>query len=95
MMPAQGGVSTGNVADLVISFHDLPLVAATENGFQLLFAVVTLLPEADFVLSGHANVSARTSIGDVPITGIGFNLDSTMTGKCRCVLFTFRGLNLV
>ncbi|KAJ6593726.1 hypothetical protein B0H19DRAFT_32612 [Mycena capillaripes] len=80
MMPAQGGVSTGNVADLVISFHDLPLVAATENGFELLFAVVTLLPEADFVLSGHANVSARTSIGDVAITGISFNLDSTMTG---------------
>jgi hypothetical protein len=73
-------VSTGNVADLVISFHDIPLVASTENGFQLLFAVVTLLPEADFVLSGTANVSARTSIGDVPINGIPFNVDSAMTG---------------
>ncbi|KAJ7928639.1 hypothetical protein B0H13DRAFT_1968281 [Mycena leptocephala] len=80
MAPTVGGVSTGNVADLVISFHDIPLVASTENGFQLLFAVVTLLPEADFVLSGTANVSARTSIGDVPINGIPFNVDSAMTG---------------
>ncbi|KAJ7675082.1 hypothetical protein B0H17DRAFT_1161695 [Mycena rosella] len=80
MAPAQGGVSTGNVADLVISFQDIPLTAATENGFELLFAVVTLLPEADFVLSGSANVSARTSIGDVPINGIPFNLNSALTG---------------
>jgi hypothetical protein len=80
MAPAQGGVSTGNVADLVISFQDIPLTAVTENGFQLLFAVVTLLPEADFVLTGTANVSARTSIGDVPITGIPFDVNSALTG---------------
>ncbi|KAJ7188457.1 hypothetical protein C8R46DRAFT_1054741 [Mycena filopes] len=80
MTPAVGGVSTGNVADLVVHFKDLPLVAQTENGFELLFAVVTLLPEADFVLSGSANISGRTSIGDVPITGIPFNVNSAMTG---------------
>ncbi|KAJ7782963.1 hypothetical protein B0H16DRAFT_1494883 [Mycena metata] len=80
MTPAVGGVSTGNVADLVVQFTDLPLVAQTDNGFELLFAVVTLTPEADFVLSGSANISARTSIGDVPITGIPFNVNSAMTG---------------
>ncbi|KAJ7668375.1 hypothetical protein DFH06DRAFT_1181491 [Mycena polygramma] len=80
MTPAVGGVSTGNVADLVISFHDIPLVAATQNGFQLLFAAVTLQPEADLILSGTTNVSARTSIGDVPINGIPFNLNSSIKG---------------
>ncbi|KAJ7143355.1 hypothetical protein C8R43DRAFT_1089003 [Mycena crocata] len=86
-VPAQGGVSTGNVADRVISFHDrvisfhdLPLVAATENGFQLLLAVVTLQPKAEFILSGAANVTAKTSIGNVPISGIPFNLPSSLTG---------------
>jgi hypothetical protein len=82
MTPTVGGVSTGNEADLVISFHDLPLVAVTENGFELLFAVALLLPSTDFVLSGSANVSARTTIGDVPINGIPFNLPSTLEGKC-------------
>ncbi|KAK7064212.1 hypothetical protein R3P38DRAFT_3165227 [Favolaschia claudopus] len=80
MSPTVGGVSTGNEADLVITFEDLPLVAATQNGFQLLFAATTLTPSIDFVLSGSANVSARTTIGDVPINGIPFNLDSTLKG---------------
>ncbi|KAJ7251753.1 hypothetical protein B0H12DRAFT_1234031 [Mycena haematopus] len=80
MMPVVAGVSTGNVADLVISFENIPLVASSQEAFQLLFAVVTLEPEADFVLTGSANVSARTSIGDVPITGIGFNVNSALTG---------------
>ncbi|KAJ7716738.1 hypothetical protein DFH07DRAFT_349612 [Mycena maculata] len=80
MVPAQGGVSTGNLADLVISFQHVPLVAATDNGFELLFAVVTLTTGTEFVLSGTANVSARTSIGDVPINGIPFNVDSGLTG---------------
>ncbi|KAJ7497141.1 hypothetical protein FB451DRAFT_1457944 [Mycena latifolia] len=97
MAPALGGVSTGNVADLVITFQDKPLTAVTENGFQLLFAVVTLLPEADFVLSGSANVSARTSIGDVLITGIPFNLNSAMTGEWHSSRFfvCFHGLTSI
>ncbi|KAJ6607775.1 hypothetical protein B0H10DRAFT_2227490 [Mycena sp. CBHHK59/15] len=80
MAPTVGGVSTGNVADLVITFENQTLQSLSDDGFELLFAVVTLLQEGDFVLSGTANVSARTSIGDVPITGIPFNVDSSVTG---------------
>ncbi|KAJ7072466.1 hypothetical protein C8F01DRAFT_1299136 [Mycena amicta] len=80
MAPVDAGVSTGNEADLFITFEDRPLVAATESGFQLLLAVALLTPGSDFILSGSANISARTPIGDVPISGIPFNVDSSITG---------------
>ncbi|KAF7321550.1 hypothetical protein MKEN_00676000 [Mycena kentingensis (nom. inval.)] len=80
MAPVDAGVSTGNVADLVITFHDQILAAGSENGFQLLFAVALLTPGTDFELIGTANVSARTSIGDVPIDGIPFDVASGIKG---------------
>ncbi|KAJ7647487.1 hypothetical protein FB45DRAFT_200334 [Roridomyces roridus] len=76
--PADGGVSTGNVADLPITFQNVPLVAASEEGLELLFASALLTASSSFDMSGAANVSARTSIGDVPINGIAFSVTSSL-----------------
>ncbi|KAJ7209536.1 hypothetical protein GGX14DRAFT_451849 [Mycena pura] len=78
--PVDAGVSTGNDADLVITFKDDPLVAATESGFELLLAVALLTPGTDFIITGNATVTARTTIGDIPIHGIPFDVDSSITG---------------
>ncbi|KAF7301181.1 hypothetical protein MIND_00682600 [Mycena indigotica] len=80
MAPVDAGVSTGNEADLHITFKDQPLTAATDSGYQLLLAVALLTPSTQFVISGNANVFAKTTIGNVPISGIPFNVDSTIVG---------------
>ncbi|KZT27986.1 hypothetical protein NEOLEDRAFT_1129882 [Neolentinus lepideus HHB14362 ss-1] len=77
---ATGGVSTGNVVDLDISFHDRPFQSLNNGAFQALFADVTDHSSASFALEGTANVVARTSIGDVPISGLSFNVDSSLEG---------------
>lgn len=78
--PANGGVSTGNVADLDISFHDQPLKSLSNAAFAQLFAGVTLLDNINLTLKGSADVSARTTIGDVPISGVLFNVASSLKG---------------
>lgn len=39
MVPVQGGVSTGNLADLVLTFENVPLVASTQNGVRNFFMI--------------------------------------------------------
>lgn len=46
-----------------------------------MFAEVTDKSSATFDLSGTADVTAKTSIGDVPISGIAFDVSSTLQGK--------------
>ncbi|KAF8160985.1 hypothetical protein B0H34DRAFT_699004 [Crassisporium funariophilum] len=79
-VPATGGVSTGNVVDLDISFKDIPLVSLNNAAFQQLFAGVTLMADVDMELRGTADVTARTAIGDVPISGIPFDVASSLKG---------------
>ncbi|KAG5653629.1 hypothetical protein H0H81_011855 [Sphagnurus paluster] len=79
-VPAVGGVSTGNVADLVISFKDQPLQALNPTAFAQMFAGVTLLDELDLTLKGSADVTAVTAIGNVALTGIAFNVPSSLKG---------------
>ncbi|KAF8070285.1 hypothetical protein FPV67DRAFT_1755106 [Lyophyllum atratum] len=79
-VPAVGGVSTGNVADLVISFHNQPLKALNPAAFAQMFAGVTLLDELDLTLKGSADVTAKTAIGNVAISGIQFNVPSSLKG---------------
>jgi hypothetical protein len=74
-------VSTGNVVDLVISFHDQPLQSLNDGGFEEMFAAVTLQPSVDLQLTGTADVTARTTIGDVPISGIPFIVPSSLKGR--------------
>lgn len=78
--PANGGVSTGNDANLVLSFQDQPLKSTNNAAFQQLFQAVTDIQTATFGLSGSADVVARTSIGDVPIGDIPFNVTTSLTG---------------
>jgi len=75
-----GGVSTGNVADLVIAFKDAPLKALNPTAFATLFAGVTLRPSVDVEIQGKADVIVRTPIGDIAISGIALDVQSQLTG---------------
>ncbi|KAF9529294.1 hypothetical protein CPB83DRAFT_790385 [Crepidotus variabilis] len=79
-MPANGGVSTGNVVDLVISFENIPLQSLNNDAFALLFAAVTLTSDIDADLGGQADVLAKTAIGNVPISGIPIAVTSHLKG---------------
>lgn len=73
-------MSNGNVADLPISFHKLPLPALNDGAMQELFEGVTDTALAQLTLKGTANVTAKTSIGNVPIASILFNVPSSLAG---------------
>lgn len=76
-----GGVSTGNLAPLPISFYNVPLVSLNDAAFEAMFADVTDKSLATFDLSGTTDVVVKTSIGDVPISGIGFCVSSSLKGN--------------
>ncbi|KAF9047294.1 hypothetical protein BJ165DRAFT_1464966 [Panaeolus papilionaceus] len=78
--PAQGGVSTGNLVDLDISFSNIPLKSLNNAAFVQLFAGVTLTPDLEIELTGSADVTARTTIGDVPIASIPIDVTSELKG---------------
>ncbi|KAH7888371.1 hypothetical protein F5I97DRAFT_2002257 [Phlebopus sp. FC_14] len=75
-----GGVSTGNVVDLPISFHNVPLTSVNDGAFEAMFASVTDTNAATVELSGTADVMVKTSIGNVPISGISFAVTSSLKG---------------
>ncbi|KAG6854052.1 hypothetical protein C0991_011030 [Blastosporella zonata] len=77
---AAGGVSTGNVADLVVSWEDVPLKSLNSAAFTQLFAAVTLMDDINLTIEGNADVTAKTSIGNVALTGIPFNVPSSLKG---------------
>jgi hypothetical protein len=78
--PAQGEVSTGNNADLQLSWKDEPLKSINNQAFAALFAAITLQSSIDLTLKGTADVVAKTAIGQVPIDGIAFNVPSNIKG---------------
>ncbi|KAI9463679.1 hypothetical protein BJY52DRAFT_1404720 [Lactarius psammicola] len=75
-----GGVSTGNEADLEIVFSKQPLQSLNNAVFAAFFAAVTDTQGVKFELKGSADVVARTTIGDVPISNIPFNVTSALRG---------------
>ncbi|KDQ57731.1 hypothetical protein JAAARDRAFT_69819 [Jaapia argillacea MUCL 33604] len=75
-----GPASTGNVVDLDIIFHNQPLQSLNNGAFQALFTAVTDTASASFDLTGTADVVARTSIGDIAISGIPFDVPSSLGG---------------
>ncbi|KAH0589321.1 hypothetical protein H2248_005083 [Termitomyces sp. 'cryptogamus'] len=77
---AVGGVSTGNVADLVISFENVPLVALNQVAFSQMFAGVTLQENVGLNLKGSSDVTAKTAIGNVVISGIEIDVASSLKG---------------
>jgi hypothetical protein len=91
-------VSTGNEADLPIAFHSIPFQSLNDGAMQTLFQEVTDTAQAEVTLQGTANVTAKTTIGNVPIGGIGFNVPSILKGvylhHCfRPVLMPAPGIN--
>ncbi|KAF9264250.1 hypothetical protein L218DRAFT_258531 [Marasmius fiardii PR-910] len=78
--PADGGVSTGNVADLHIFWKNQPLEAVDHGAFDALFADVTLKDSVSLTLRGSADVTAKTAIGNVAIGGIPFDVPSSLKG---------------
>ncbi|KAL1718757.1 hypothetical protein EV715DRAFT_290908 [Schizophyllum commune] len=80
MADADGEASTGNDANLPLSFKDIPMVASDHGAFQSMFGAVTLKSSADLALSGAADVVAATSIGNVPISNISFDVTTSLGG---------------
>ena len=80
MADAEGEASTGNDANLPLSFKDIPMVASDHGAFQSMFGAVTLKSSADLALSGAADVVAATSIGNVPISNISFDVTTSLGG---------------
>ena len=77
---ADGGVSTGNVAPLVLTFQNQTLQSLNDGAFTTFFAAVTDTSGVSFELKGSADVVARTTIGDVPISSIPFNVTTSLKG---------------
>ncbi|CAL1708136.1 unnamed protein product [Somion occarium] len=77
---ADGGVSTGNDADLHLSWSNQPLRSLNNDAFSALLAAVTLKDSVDLTLEGSADVTARTTVGDIPISGIPFSVQSSFKG---------------
>ncbi|KAM5540830.1 hypothetical protein V8D89_005474 [Ganoderma adspersum] len=75
-----GGVSTGDVTPLVLSFENQPLRSLNNDAFSQFFKTVTTSQNAELQLKGSSDVVARTSIGDVPISGIPIDVTTSMSG---------------
>lgn len=80
--PLRSGVSRGpqDIQDLVINFRDEDLVAIDRGAYQRFFARTTNFPEVDFVLKGSVDVISSTEIGAIPISGIPFNVTTSLKG---------------
>jgi len=74
------GVSTGNTIEVVISFENQPLKSLNNNAFEELLASATLTDEVSVRIKGTVDVTARTEIGDVPISGIPVDVTSSLKG---------------
>ena len=66
MAPTTSGVSTGNNADLVLSFSNQTLHSLNNGAFGSFFAQVTDEKAANVVLKGAANVLGKTAVGNIP-----------------------------
>ncbi|TBU46075.1 hypothetical protein BD309DRAFT_663805 [Dichomitus squalens] len=77
---AVGGVSTGNVVPLVLTFQNQTLQSLNDGAFTSFFAAVTDTSGVSFELRGSADVVARTTAGDIPINAIPFNVTTSLKG---------------
>ena len=75
-----GGVSTANNVQLVISFENQPTKSLNNNAFGFLLASAALMDEVSVHIKGTADVTARTEIGHVPISGIPIDVMSSLKG---------------
>lgn len=64
-----------------IAFTNIALTSLDNAAYAVLFAGVTLQSSLEIVVTGSANVIARTTIGDVPISGIPIDVQSELKGN--------------
>ncbi|GAA6027071.1 hypothetical protein JCM8097_006088 [Rhodosporidiobolus ruineniae] len=72
--------STGNNATLVLDFKNQPLQSLNNDVFASFFNAVTNTDGVVFGLHGGANVTAQTNAGNIPITGIPFDVQTSLAG---------------
>ncbi|SGY79107.1 BQ5605_C008g05044 [Microbotryum silenes-dioicae] len=73
--------STGQPANLVIDFkQDRFIKSLDDTSFRSFFDAVTNTASVTFGLNGAATVIAGTNAGDIPITGIPFNVQTSLRG---------------
>lgn len=65
---------------LVLTFQNQTLQSLNNDAFAAFFAAVTDTSGVEFQLEGSADVVARTAIGDVPISGIAFDVTTSLKG---------------
>ncbi|CAO1639236.1 unnamed protein product [Sympodiomycopsis kandeliae] len=78
----KAGTSTGpqDKEQLILNFKNQPVRSLNDPSFQAFFAKLTDTERADFGLQGNTSVLARTHVGDIPITGIPFNVTTSLAG---------------
>ncbi|KAI9459105.1 hypothetical protein F5148DRAFT_1001220 [Russula earlei] len=74
------GVSTGNTAELEITFSKRPLKSLNDRVFSAFLASITDTQGIQLELRGSADIVAKTAIGNVPISNIPFNVTSSLIG---------------
>ncbi|KAK0557527.1 hypothetical protein OC844_005558 [Tilletia horrida] len=76
------GTSSGpnDPATLNLAFNNKNLVAVSQNTFRSFLAQLTDKADATFTLGGSADVVGRTVVGNVPISGIPINTNTTLKG---------------
>ena len=79
-MPVDAGTSTGNLASLTLAFQNIPLQSLNNQAFAAFFAAVTDTQGIPPSLKGTVAIVADTAIGDVPIHGIPFDVNSVIAG---------------
>ncbi|KAK0556496.1 hypothetical protein OC844_005834 [Tilletia horrida] len=79
---AGAGTSTGpnDPGRLNLAFENKDIVAIDRGSFRAFLAQLTDKAEGSFTLAGTADVVGRTVIGDVPISGIPVNTNTTLKG---------------
>ena len=68
------------MADLLLSFENQTLQSVNNGAFEAFFAAVTDTSGMEFGLKGTADVVARTTIGDIPISTIPFDVTTSLKG---------------
>ena len=82
MTSVQSGTSTGpsDPKSIVLGFKNAPLQAHQHDKLQALFHDLAITKGTTFGLKGTTDVVAQTVIGNIPIHGIGFQLNTYMRG---------------
>ncbi|CAO1623850.1 unnamed protein product [Parajaminaea phylloscopi] len=80
--PVTAGTSTSpdDKEQLILTFKNQDIVSLNNGQFQAFFAKLTDTDRADFGLKGNTSVLAETHVGNIPITGIPFNVTSSLAG---------------